>query len=98
MASDKDVEAAVSFLPHGPSYVFTQAEGSRAMPSPELQRMAASAGIVDSMTSASVADAVKTALSIASSEDLIFIGGSSYVVAEAIQYWDGICDNKKVNP
>ena len=68
------------------------------MPSPELQRMAASAGIVDSMTSASVADAVKTALSIASSEDLIFIGGSSYVVAEAIQYWDGICDNKKVNP
>lgn len=98
MASDKDVEAAVRFLPHGPSYVFTQAEGSRAMPSPELQRMAASAGIVDSMTSASVADAVKTALSTASSKDLIFIGGSSYVVAEAIQYWDGICDNKKVNP
>ena len=55
-------------------------------------------GILSLTPAGEGAEPVKTALSIASSEDLIFIGGSSYVVAEAIQYWDGICDNKKVNP
>ena len=41
----------------------------------------------DALTAGSITEAVRTALSRAGEDDLVFIGGSNYVVAEALQYF-----------
>ena len=43
-----------------------------------------------------VEQAVRLALSKASADDVVFIGGSSYVVAEVLEKWSEITGNKKV--
>ncbi|HIZ85860.1 MAG TPA: bifunctional folylpolyglutamate synthase/dihydrofolate synthase [Candidatus Coprenecus stercoravium] len=97
MASDKDVEAVLRLLPKGARYVFTQAQGTRAMPCGRLRQMALEAGIACSRTAGRVADAFEAALDISSPDDIVFVGGSSYVVAEALEYWNEKMCNKKVN-
>ena len=93
MAGDKDVEAVRGLLPSDARYIFTQAQGSRAMPAGQLRELVdssrrergkADAGITDSVAVGSVAEAVDMAMREAGPSNLVFIGGSSYVVAEAI--------------
>lgn len=95
MAGDKDVEAVRGLLPSDARYIFTQAQGSRAMPAGQLrelmdssrrERGKADAGITDSVAVGSVAEAVDMAMREAGPSNLVFIGGSSYVVAEAIAH------------
>lgn len=88
MAADKDVEAVLGLLPRDAEYVFTQASGSRAMPCLRLQELARQAGLVRSVAVPAVGAAVQLAVSEAGGNDAVFIGGSSYVVAEALEYWD----------
>ena len=94
MAADKDVEAVVKLLPLDAEYIFTQAQGSRAMPAVRLREMVdgsrrargrADAGERDSVAVENVGDAVRMALQRSGAEDFVFIGGSSYVVAEALE-------------
>ena len=94
MAADKDVEAVVKLLPLDAEYIFTQAQGSRAMPAVRLREMVdasrrargrADAGERDSVAVENVGDAVRMALQRSGAEDVVFIGGSSYVVAEALE-------------
>lgn len=104
MASDKDIESAGRLLIPDVRYIFTQAEGSRAMPADKLKQIieysfAASGtnlACADSVAVGNVSDAVSLALEHAGPEDIIFIGGSSYVVAEAIGYFEENFCNKKV--
>ena len=93
MAGDKDVEAVRGLLPLEAKYIFTQAQGSRAMPAGKLkdlvdssrrERGKADAGAVDSVAVESVEEAVDMAMREAGTSDIVFIGGSSYVVAEAM--------------
>lgn len=92
MAGDKDVRSASRLLPLSCEYIFTQAKGSRAMPASELKEIVGTTLKEVSGTECvmraeivpDVRDAVYRALGKASPEDLVFIGGSSYVVAEAI--------------
>lgn len=95
MAGDKDVEAVRGLLPSDARYIFTQAQGSRAMPAGQLRELVdssrrergkADAGITDSVAVGSVAEAVDMAMREAGPSDIVFIGGSSYVVAEAIAH------------
>lgn len=95
MAGDKDVEAVRGLLPSDARYIFTQAQGSRAMPPGQLRELVdssrrergnADAGITDSVAVGSVAEAVDMAMREAGPSNLVFIGGSSYVVAEAIAH------------
>lgn len=95
MAGDKDVEAVRGLLPSDARYIFTQAQGSRAMPAGQLRELVdssrrergkADAGITDSVAVGSVAEAVDMAMREAGPSNLVFIGGSSYVVAEAIAH------------
>ena len=94
MAADKDVEAVVKLLPLDAEYIFTQAQGSRAMPAVRLREMVdgsrrargrADAGERDSVAVENVGDAVRMALQRSGAGDVVFIGGSSYVVAEALE-------------
>ena len=95
MAGDKDVDAVKDLLPLDATYIFTQAEGSRAMPAGKLReivdgsriRRGKEAGSLDSKTVMRVSEAVDMAMGLASGSDYVFIGGSSYVVAEALAHF-----------
>lgn len=79
--SDKDVEHILKLLPENAVYYFTQASIPRALNVNTLGRMAEKAGLKGSAFD-SVAAAVKCAETDSSPEDMIYIGGSTFVVAD----------------
>lgn len=81
--ADKDVNAMLKMLPANASFYFTQAHNSRAMTVNELQQLAAKQGI-KSTTYDSVTDALKAARENAGANDLVYVGGSMYVLAELL--------------
>jgi len=80
---DKDIAAILPLLPREATYVFTQAKVERALPAEELAERAAAYGLKGE-TVPSVAAAVARARELAGEQDMIFIGGSNFVVAEAL--------------
>ncbi|MBQ3186508.1 MAG: bifunctional folylpolyglutamate synthase/dihydrofolate synthase [Alistipes sp.] len=80
---DKDLEHILPLLPKEAHYLFTAAQTERAVPAAELCQKAASFGLQGEVVE-DVKEAVKRACELASAEDLIFIGGSTYVVGEAM--------------
>ena len=80
---DKDLAHILPLLPHDAHYIFTQARSERALPAADLTAKAAIYGL-HGETVEQVADALARARELASPEDMIFIGGSTYVVAEAL--------------
>lgn len=82
-ARDKDLAHILPLLPHDAHYLFTQAQTDRALPAGELAAKAAIYGLRGEAV-ATVAEAVARARELAGPEDMIFIGGSTYVVGEAL--------------
>jgi dihydrofolate synthase / folylpolyglutamate synthase len=78
---DKDIHAILSILPKEASYYFCQAKIPRAMPAEELNQKAQEFGL-DGIVVPDVNDALATARANAKTNDMIFIGGSTFVVAE----------------
>lgn len=84
MVNDKDISNVLALLPkQNTMYYFTQASIFRALNSAELQTLAASFDL-NGNAYPTVELAVKSALASASTDDLVFIGGSNFVVGEAI--------------
>lgn len=81
--SDKDISGILKMLPKNAVYYFCNANIKRALPAMQLQNQAAGYGL-DGNAYSSVKEAVAAAKSDASSDDFIFIGGSNFIVAEAI--------------
>lgn len=84
MVSDKDVDTVLRLLPTDAIYYFTQASVKRAMPAEELAKKAshlqgAKEGVFQDVPSAYLA-----AKRNADTDDLIFIGGSTFVVADLL--------------
>lgn len=82
-SNDKDLDAIFGLLPRDAHYLFTQAATHRACPADDLLTRGRAAGL-DCEVVATVAEAVARARSLATPEDTIFIGGSTFVVAEVI--------------
>ena len=80
---DKDLAHILPLLPREAHYIFTQARSERALPAADLTAKAAIYGL-QGETVEQVADAVRRARELAAPDDMIFIGGSTYVVAEAL--------------
>lgn len=80
---DKDLAHILPLLPREAYYIFTQARTDRALPAAELTAKAAIYGLRGE-TVAEVPAAVARARTLAAEDDMIFIGGSTYVVAEAM--------------
>lgn len=83
MVNDKDIDGVLEQMPQDAFYFFTQASVERAMPAAEM----AAKGMMHGLSGAtcdSVAIAVERALSRAGEDDTIFIGGSTFVVADAL--------------
>jgi len=83
MVSDKDITKVLSMLPKEATYYFTNANIPRAMPANELAEMASGFGL-NGKVYASVVEAKQAALNNAAQTDMIFIGGSTFIVAEAL--------------
>ena len=79
--NDKDVPAMLALLPAEGIYYFCAANIPRALPAVELAALAAAGGLVGQAYE-SVAAAVATARAAAGPDDAVFIGGSTFVVAE----------------
>lgn len=83
MVKDKDISKVLALLPRQAAYYFTQAAIPRALPAEELAAMAAAHALEGSVYD-DVISAREAALQQASPDDMIFIGGSTFIVAEAL--------------
>jgi dihydrofolate synthase / folylpolyglutamate synthase len=83
VVNDKDISNILKLLPPKATYYFCKANIPRALAAEELQKLASKQNLVGK-TYVSVADALNSAKSAANKDDLIFIGGSTFTVAEAI--------------
>lgn len=92
MVNDKDINAVLSLMPKHATYYFTQASVARALPSPELQTLAAKHDL-HGTTYTTVAQATRAALSEACNSDFIYVGGSSFIVADLLAEWTEISQN-----
>ena len=81
MVKDKDISGVLKLLPPEATYIFCEAKIQRAMPAGELAKMAKEFGL-DGTVVPDVNQAISEARSFASKNDLIFVGGSTFVVAE----------------
>ncbi len=83
MVDDKDVEGVLHLLPRDAEYYFTQADTHRAIPVEKLLTLAEGIGLKGSAYP-TVRAAYDAVMQQASSEDFVYIGGSSYVVADLL--------------
>jgi len=81
--NDKDVSHILEMMPKTARYYLTNAQIERAMPVDQLAKIAAECGLVGEKYP-SVEDAYKTALANATPTDTIFIGGSTFIVADLL--------------
>ena len=70
-------------MPKNAFYFFTQASVPRAMPAEKFAEKAARHGLPGTICD-SVPKAVEQALTRAGQDDIVFIGGSTFVVADAL--------------
>ena len=83
MVKDKDAVAVLHLLPKTATYYLCAADVPRAKPVEELAEVFAQYGFVYSIHS-SVSAAYAAAMDAADAADMIFIGGSLFVVAEIL--------------
>ena len=86
VVSDKDVEAMLKILPSKANYYFTQPSIPRAMRVEKLTEIAKHAGFEGEAFSM-VGDAIDAALKKAKLTDMVYIGGSAFVVSDALIHW-----------
>ena len=84
--ADKDVATMLRRLPKDAQYYFTQAQTSRSMTAEALQEAAAKVGLQGNAY-VRVEDAIDAARKAARAKDLIYVGGSMYVLAELLKFF-----------
>ena len=80
---DKDISTMLDMFPKSAGFYFTQAQTSRSMSALALREKAASIGIHGDAFN-HVTEALEAARAAASKKDLIYVGGSMYVLAELL--------------
>lgn len=88
LVNDKDRSNILKLLPQHAHYIFTKANIPRSLQPNILLNEATSFGLKGECV-INVWEAIVLALKKAQGNDLIFIGGSTFVVAEAIAYFNG---------
>ncbi len=83
LVNDKDIAGILELLPRTARYYFCKADIPRALPALELKNAALSYNLTGEIFP-SVNEAYSAALNNASAEDMVYIGGSTFVVAELL--------------
>lgn len=85
MVNDKDISSVLQILPKNAIYYFTKANIPRSLDENDLAKQAHEKSL-EGETYSTVKEAIQAAKKEASTKDLIFIGGSNFVVADALEY------------
>lgn len=85
MVGDKDVKGSLSLFPKDATYYFTQASVKRAMDVNIIHSIGEELGLKGNKYD-NVAEAYRNARKDADNSDFIYIGGSSFVVADYLQF------------
>lgn len=83
MVDDKDIATVMSMLPKKAVYYWAQASSKRAFPSDKVAALGREQGL-NGTDCGSVADACAKALADSAADDFVFVGGSSYIVADLL--------------
>lgn len=84
MVDDKDINSVLAMMPAKARYYFTKADSKRALHENTVKKLAASHGLTgDSYPD--ISTAYMAALEIAGEDDVIFVGGSCYVIADFLK-------------
>ena len=84
-SEDKDIDPILTHLPPTAHYLFTQASLRRALPAETLAAKARARNLQGDVCP-TVAEALRRLKQIVTEEDFILIGGSNFVVADALHY------------
>ena len=84
MVNDKDISGVLAMLPKEATFYFTKASVSRALSEEKVKELAQQAGLQGN-TYPNVEEAVQAACSEAHPDDLIFVGGSTFIVADLLK-------------
>ncbi len=84
MSGDKQADPILSLLPQEATYYFTRAQVPRSMDAGLLQRTAGTHGLKGEAFP-SVDEAYRAATAKAGTDDMLFTGGSTFVVADLLQ-------------
>ena len=85
VVADKDIDSIVEYLPRQAHYHFVKARGTRALPAKDLESKMKGYGFEGEAVEVGIArflDSLKV-----ENGDFVFIGGSTFVVAEALEYF-----------
>ena len=85
--ADKAIDHILGLLPRAAIYYITQAAIPRALPAAELLKLATAAGL-DCRLCPTPVEAWRMAVSEANADDIIYIGGSTFVVADLLAWLD----------
>ena len=85
MVNDKDISSVLALLPKDAIYYFTKASVSRALDENEVKRLANVAGLKGN-TYSTVKEAYQNAQTEAQADDFIFVGGSTFIVADLLSF------------
>ena len=84
MVNDKDIRGVLDMLPRNATYYFTKASVSRALNEREVQRLAKEVAGLEGNTYPTVKEAFEAANANAQKDDFIFVGGSTFIVADLL--------------
>ena len=85
MVNDKDIRGVLDMLPRNATYYFTKASVSRALNEREVQRLAKEVAGLEGNTYPNVKEAFEAANANAQKDDFIFVGGSTFIVADLLK-------------
>ena len=85
MVDDKDIDTVMGLLPPHAIYYFTQAQTHRAIPVEKVMEEGTAHGLKGKPFS-SVGEAYQAGRADANKDDFIFVGGSSYIVADLLTF------------
>jgi len=87
MVNDKSIDKIIPLLPKNAIFYFSAPDINRKMPAKQLFSYATETGL-NAKTYPSIREAIDAAKHEASAEDAIFIGGSTFVIAEALPLFE----------
>lgn len=82
--ADKDIDHILGLLPRDARYHITNAQIPRALPASELRKRFNAAGL-DGAVYPCVREAYAAALAQAAPDDIVFVGGSTFIVADLLE-------------
>ena len=89
MVDDKDIDTVMNMLPLNAIYYYTQAQSKRAIPASVVEEKGKKHHL-EGNSFPHVKDAFHAAIKNANQNDFIFVGGSSYVVADFLATYDNM--------